>query len=203
MEPYDSYNSMQRVLVPLFSLIVVSIAGTVILVNAPHGRKKQEPTSAIFTKPDSLITADTVKLPDGRSLQSEKRADSIIAFAKTFLGTPYYYTGKCKKTGFDCSGYTSFIYGHFGIEVSPASKEQIYAGREIAVKDAGKADLLIFTGTNISVREPGHVGIVITDKGKPIRFIHSSSSKPGGVMISQVDSTKYALRLLQVRRVLE
>jgi cell wall-associated NlpC family hydrolase len=126
-------------------------------------------------------------------------ADSIAQFGMSFMGMHYYYTGKTPATGFDCSGFTSYIFGHFGIELSPASKEQIFAGNEVPLDKVKKGDLLIFTGTRVSVREPGHVGIVISNPGElPIRFVHSSSN--GGVKISEVQGTRYADRLLQVRR---
>jgi peptidoglycan DL-endopeptidase CwlO len=141
--------------------------------------------------------------PAKNTLSSGTRADSIVAFAKQFIGTPYFYAGKCKATGFDCSGFTSFVYRHFGIEVSTASAEQINSGRQVPMEEAQKGDLLIFTGTHINIRKPGHVGIVISNKGEPIQFIHSSSGPAHGVTISAVNGTKYALRLLQVRRVLE
>ena len=130
---------------------------------------------------------------------SEILADRLIVFAKTFMGTPYYYTGKSPSTGFDCSGFTAYIFNHFNIELSPASKEQVNYGYRVSLDSAKKGDLLIFTGTNSSIREPGHVGIVISD-GRPVKFIHSSSV--GGVKISQVDDTNYAKRFLQVRRLI-
>lgn len=142
-------------------------------------------------------------LVNGRRVRALRLADSVVAFAEKYIGTPYYYTGKCAATGFDCSGFTSFVYGHYGISISPASKEQILAGKQIPLSEADKGDLLIFTGTDASVREPGHVGIVITQKGEPVYFIHSSSSEhDGGVKISQLDSTRYAVRFLEVRRVI-
>jgi cell wall-associated NlpC family hydrolase len=126
-------------------------------------------------------------------------ADSIAQFGMSFMGLHYYYTGKTPATGFDCSGFTSYIFGHFGIELSPASREQIFAGTRVPLDKVKKGDLLIFTGTHVSVREPGHVGIVISNQGElPIRFVHSSSN--GGVKISEVQGTRYADRLLQVRR---
>jgi cell wall-associated NlpC family hydrolase len=191
-----SYPYMSKTLITLCFVFVCAVSAVVFFVNKPHKRTTIAPT---ISRSDS----DTIIQADGRTLKSDRLADSVISYAKTFIGTPYHYTGKCKATGFDCSGFTSFVYGHFGFQVSPGSKDQASAGRPIPIKDASKGDLLIFTGTHIKVREPGHVGIVITKKGEPIQFIHSSSSEDGGVKISQVDSTKYALRLLEVRRIIE
>jgi hypothetical protein len=50
------------------------------------------------------------------------------------------------------------------------------------------------------MRSPGHVGIVLENTNQKVSFIHSSSV--GGVKISVVQGTRYADRLLEVRRVL-
>lgn len=173
-------------------LVLAGIIGGLFLGSKARHKHKQALKAAVQ---DTML--------NGRPVRALKLADSVVAFAERYIGTPYYYTGKCAATGFDCSGFTSFVYGHYGISVSPASKEQIFAGKQIPLSDADKGDLLIFTGTDASVREPGHVGIVITQKGQPVYFIHSSSSEhDGGVKISQFDSTRYAVRFLEVRRVI-
>ena len=143
--------------------------------------------------------ADSVKAraADKARLQ-DRMADSLISYASRFMGTGY-CAGGATPQGFDCSGFTSYIFQHYGFDVPHGSASQINVGKEVPLAEARKGDLLIFTGTNPAIREPGHVGIVI-DNNKPVRFIHSSSN--GGVKISQVDSTRYAVRFLQVRRIL-
>lgn len=129
----------------------------------------------------------------------------VVDFAKKFMGIPYFYTGKSPSTGFDCSGFTSFVYKHFGYNISPASKEQINAGKRISLSEAKKGDLLIFTGTDKNIRKPGHVGIVISKAGvKPVKFIHSSSNPhKWGVTTNSLADLSYSKRLLEVRRVIE
>jgi peptidoglycan DL-endopeptidase CwlO len=191
---HDITMDIRRAWIIIAIILSLLILGRAIYINTYLVQKKANPV------PEAPKTA---KFADGRSEKSENLADSVVAFAKEYIGTPYYYTGKCKATGFDCSGFTSFVYGHFGIDVSPASKEQVYAGRQIPLKDASKADLLIFTGTKVDIREAGHVGIVISEKGEPIRFIHSSSGHAYGVTITSLSQSNYSERLLQVRRVIE
>lgn len=75
-------------------------------------------------------------------------------------------------------------------------------GYSVPKEEARKGDLIVFTGTNPRVRTPGHVGIVLSDAGEePISFVHASSN--GGVKVSEVETTGYNDRFLQVRRVLE
>jgi len=184
--------NISRIYYALSSALVLAVVALVVIANSlpttayAHTTINKNDTSAI--KPANIFVNESV-------------ADKIIALGESFIGKPYHYTGKTPATGFDCSGFTHYIFGQFGIELSPASKEQIFAGKQVNLSEARKGDLLVFTGTNLSIRQPGHVGIVITEKGeRPVKFVHSSSN--GGVKISQVDSTRYELRLLQVRRLL-
>ena len=125
--------------------------------------------------------------------------DSLVAYALTLMGTPYKYGGT-SNSGFDCSGFTSHVYQEFDVPVTRSSTTQSEDGVSVARDEARPGDLVIFTGTNPQVREPGHVGIVISEPGDTISFVHSSSN--GGVKISQVEGTGYDVRFLDVRRVL-
>lgn len=119
------------------------------------------------------------------------------------MGTPYAVAGKTPK-GFDCSGFTNYVFKQHGINIPHSSKEQIKAGKPVSLCDAAKGDIIVFTGTNKSVREPGHVGIVLENKDCVVKFIHSSSaSKSSGVKISSTGETNYHQRYLAVRRIIE
>lgn len=148
------------------------------------------PSNTAATKP-SVSTIPT-------ALDKEARLE-MIAYALTLLGTPYVYGGS-NTQGFDCSGFTTHVFDTFGVNVGRSSALQASDGIQIDRKDAREGDLLIFTGTNLSVREPGHAGIIISPPGDTISFVHSSSV--GGVKISKVEGTRYNDRLLQIRRVL-
>ncbi|CAN5883925.1 hypothetical protein BH24BAC1_BH24BAC1_33210 [soil metagenome] len=127
------------------------------------------------------------------------KTDSLLAYAKKLIGQPYVY-GDIGKQGFECSGFTSHVFSKFGISISRSSSTQAQDGQPISRSQARKGDLIIFTGTNPALRTPGHVGIILSDPGEPISFVHSSSV--GGVKISEVESTGYENRFLEVRRVL-
>lgn len=123
--------------------------------------------------------------------------DSLVNFALKHQGTPYEIAGTSNK-GFDCSGFVNYTFAHFGIQVARSSEMLAQEGISVTAELAQKADVVIFTGTHASDTTPGHVGIVISNKNEPIRFVHSSSN--GGVKISAIDSTGYEKRFLQVRR---
>jgi cell wall-associated NlpC family hydrolase len=73
-------------------------------------------------------------------------------------------------------------------------------GESVPVRQAKKGDLIIFTGTNVKDRTPGHVGIVITNPPKAVQFVHSSSK--GGVKVSELEGTLYQDRFLDIRRII-
>jgi cell wall-associated NlpC family hydrolase len=129
-------------------------------------------------------------------------ADSIVAYGLSLIGVPYLPAGiTCE--GFDCSGFIFHIFDKYGIKLPHSSAMLINEGTPIPKEDARKGDLIVFTGTDENDRTPGHVGVIITEKGEPIEFVHASSAtRQGGVKVSKVDSTGYARRFLQVRRVL-
>lgn len=125
-------------------------------------------------------------------------ADDVINRAKKHIGTPYRSGGKEPANGFDCSGFTCFIYGKFNISLPPTASMQSETGRSVLLNEAQKGDLVFFKGSDAKSKTIGHVGIVVSNKGEPIKFIHASSSK--GITISGLDQTYYRERFVKIRR---
>lgn len=124
--------------------------------------------------------------------------DSIIHYAQQFLGTPYKYGGS-STSGFDCSGFVHYVFTHFNISVPRSSSGFKGVGKEITMPNAHPGDVILFTGTNSSVRQIGHVGIVYQNKDGVLDFIHSSSSSNHwGVTISRYNGSGYEKRFMGV-----
>ena len=113
-----------------------------------------------------------------------KERIEIIDFAKKQLGVPYVSAGD-NPSGFDCSGFTTYVMNNAGVKLPRRAKDQYEASQKIKEKDAQIGDLVFFSnGTEIS-----HVGIIISELGKPKTMIHASSSK--GISIVEIDSSNY------------
>lgn len=121
---------------------------------------------------------------------------SIIDTAKKYIGTPYRYGGTTSN-GFDCSGFVQFVYSQHAITVPRTSWEQANVGTKVGKEDLKIGDLVVFSGTTSSRSGPSHTGIYIGDGN----FIHSSSSRSKGVIISNLNSGYYNERFSYGRRV--
>ena len=88
-------------------------------------------------------------------------ADAAVRDAMHLRGVPYVWSGTT-PAGFDCSGFTRYVYGKLGINLAHSSYAQWTSGQHIARPDLRPGDLVFFAGL-------GHVGIYIGGG----RFIHA------------------------------
>ena len=118
---------------------------------------------------------------------------AIIEFAKNYLGAPYLYASADPDKGFDCSGFVHFVFNKFGKDLPHSSKAFKSIGTDLKPEEFEVGDILIFFGYRNSA-EIGHVGIICEANGMKSKFIHSSSGKVKGVIISDLDSEMYSRR---------
>jgi len=91
--------------------------------------------------------------------------NEVLAYASRFLGTPYRWGGTSPDTGFDCSGFTQYVYAHFGIRIGRTTRDQIKSGVAVSRSELQVGDLVLF-GRN---GDPTHVGIYAGNN----TYIHS------------------------------
>lgn len=121
--------------------------------------------------------------------------EAVVAYAKQYLGYKYVSGGSSPETGFDCSGFTCYVYKHFGISLNRTSKDQIKNGVAVEKSNLQPGDIVIFN--NSSNTAIGHVGIYVGEGN----FIHASN--PGeGVKITALSSSYYSIRYVGARRVI-
>ena len=136
---------------------------------------------------EGYIRSDFVDLT-ASSISSSN--SSIISFAKQYLGTRYSYGG-ASPSGFDCSGFTMYVYKQFVYSLPHTATGQWQSGIGTKVYSIGAlqaGDLVFFNDPSRNAGKAcSHAGIYIGGG----QFIHSSSSKSNGVIISDLTSGYY------------
>jgi cell wall-associated NlpC family hydrolase len=118
--------------------------------------------------------------------------DALVDAALALRGTPY-RNGGAEPDGFDCSGFTRYVFGQFGIALPRDTGHQYGEGRPIDADDVAKGDLVFFTTV---ARGPSHVGIAIDRE----HFVHAPSSS-GVVRVERLGSSYWSRRYVGARRV--
>lgn len=136
---------------------------------------------------EGYIRSDFVDLTTSSTSSSNS---SIVSFATQHLGTRYSYGGS-SPSGFDCSGFTMYVYKQFGYSLPHTATGQWQSGLGTKVYSIGAlqaGDLVFFNDPSRNAGKAcSHAGIYIGGG----QFIHSSSSKSNGVIISDLTSGYY------------
>lgn len=122
--------------------------------------------------------------------------NEIVEYAKQYLGCPYVYGGSGSQS-FDCSGFTMYVYKHFGYSLSHSATAQSKMGEYVAKENLQPGDLVFFLDYE-TMDGIGHCGIYIGDGN----FIHASSGSGYCVKISTLLSGSYYNRYATARRLI-
>ena len=122
------------------------------------------------TRPPSSDRTSTTTLPASKEMALR---EDIVAYAEKYKGSKYRSGGKSPKTGFDCSGFTSYVLDYFDIGISPSSQAQAKQGVARSVDKVKPGDLIFF-------RRPQeerifHVALVVSNNKKSLKVIHSTT----------------------------
>jgi peptidoglycan DL-endopeptidase CwlO len=119
-------------------------------------------------------------------------ANDLIRYAEQFIGLPYVWGGTSPNPGFDCSGFTQYVYAHFGVQLPRTSQEQFAQGIAVSRSELQPGDLVFF-----STYAPGatHVGIYIGN-GMMI------NSEDAGLQITSMSLSYWSSRYIGARRVM-
>ena len=131
----------------------------------------------------------------GSTAAASGTRQDIVDYAATLLGCKYVYGGTSPK-GFDCSGFTQYVFSQYGVSLSHSSSAQYSNSVQISRSELQVGDLVFFSQTKGSSKV-GHVGIYVGDND----FIHSAA--PGkGVQYDSMDSSYYSSHYVGSGRVL-
>lgn len=143
--------------------------------------KKEEPEVAQVTNTSVTENKDT------SSTITQAKGSEVVSYAKTFLGYPY-VLGATGPKAFDCSGFTYYVYKHFGYTLNRTATAQKSNGVAVAKSELQLGDLVLFTG---------HVGIYVGGNS----FIHAANPKKG-VVITSLSDSYYVKNYITARRII-
>ncbi|MFA6308555.1 MAG: SH3 domain-containing C40 family peptidase [Clostridia bacterium] len=120
------------------------------------------------------------------------RRDSVVAYAKKYLGCDYSWGGT-SPSGFDCSGFVQYVFKHFGINLNRTAEDQSHQGTYVSKSNLLPGDMIFFGHTS----SIDHAAIYIGNN----KFIHASTYGKG-VIISSLSESTYVAKYRTARRVL-
>lgn len=133
---------------------------------------------------------------ENKPVVNSQEGNNVVSFAKKYLGYDYVSGGTTPSTGFDCTGFTYYVYNACGYSLSRSCSIQAKSGTAVSKSDLKAGDLLLFNnGANGSI---GHVGIYIGDGV----FIHAANSRRG-VVTDTINSGYYNTYYYQARRIVD
>ena len=159
---------------------------------------KQETSRGQSTSRRTSSTKTTTKATSQKAttetttVPSSGNGSSIVATAKQYLGSKYTYGGSSPSTGFDCSGFTSYVFKQHGISLNRTAAAQYSNGVAVSRANLQPGDLVMFGKSGIN-----HVAIYIGGG----QIIHASTPSTG-VRIDSLSTGYYNNNYVGARRVL-
>jgi cell wall-associated NlpC family hydrolase len=161
-----------------------------------RGAPAAPPPPSVPDPPAGEPRAREAPLPEPSLLErpsaAPSRVETLVEAALALRGVPY-RNGGSAPDGFDCSGFTQYVFGQVGIALPRDTRNQYSEGRSVEAEDLAPGDLVFFSTV---ARGPSHVAIAI-DRD---RFVHAPSST-GVVRVERLSSSYWSRRYIGARRV--
>lgn len=176
----DSTINVARNLALAFAMFSAACAST---GGTPH----PFPMPGTPARPSAPVT------PSSEPRRTPINEYDLVGTALNLRGTPY-KDGGTDPSGFDCSGFTQYVFAKYGVPLPREVRDQYKTGKPVDRKALEPGDLIFFTTT-----EPGasHVGIAVGGDA----FVHAPSAS-GVVRVERFNSSYWAPRFVGGRRVL-
>ncbi len=122
---------------------------------------------------------------------NSRLAVQLLGIANQYRGVPYVFGGS-SPSGFDCSGFTRYVYSAVGISLPRCADEQYFVGSDVSMANLQPGDLVFFSTYESGV---SHVGIYIGDS----QFINAATD---GVGVADLNSRYWSSRYIGAKRVI-
>ncbi|WP_394559109.1 C40 family peptidase [Aquipseudomonas alcaligenes] len=181
---------------------LVPIALSVLLVACANQQAPQPQMDLAQQEPPQPVTMLTDEqmgdLTDDKPYELPSLADNILAHGLSLVGTRYRMGGTSTTSGFDCSGFVGFLFKEeAGMKLPRSTRELINLDAPLVSRhDLEPGDLIFFN--NRGRGRVSHAGIYLGDD----QFIHSSSSRSGGVRVDSLDDSYWSRSYMEAKRVL-
>ncbi len=130
--------------------------------------------------------------------EARLRSD-LVATARQYIGTRYRSAGTHPRKGFDCSGFTQYVFATEDIDLPRVSGDQAKAGRAIDLRDAQPGDLIYFRRSRTG--RVFHVSLIVKHDRDELRVVHATTSR--GVIEEDLNRSEYWQSMLaRARRVI-
>lgn len=150
---------------------------------------------AVSTVPEAPVAVEA-------PVTTKATGETIVETAFKYLGVRY-RSGSSSPAGFDCSGFTRYVFKENNLSLTHSSRAQYTEGSAITSKrDLRKGDLVFFGGSGGSTKSIGHVGIVteVDPQSGDFKFIHASRT---GIKVDNSTEPYYSRRYVGACRVLQ
>lgn len=142
-------------------------------------------SSCILFKPASSVT--NTETPSSKSNSNSSGSYSeVLQLAESLKGVPYKYGGTTKR-GFDCSGFTSYVYERNAVEIPRTSRAQEDFMDRVSIKQLQPGDFVFFRPNKIG--NVFHVALVVNNDRSGLTVIHATSSR--GVVKENISQSSY------------
>ena len=153
-----------------------------------HSHKKKTSGYLVSTGKGKKASASKIKKEKASysamlAISSERQ--EIVNFALKFKGTRYKYSGKSPDSGFDCSGFASYVFKSHGVDISGPSHQLARLGKEKNMSQLMPGDLVFFGKSH----KISHVAIVAENKDNQIYVVHATTS--AGVKMDNITQSEY------------